>query len=114
MLEEIKMQIDPTLDAVVKWCDAEHTVFYHELNDLGRELADHKSETAKMAKKLIRKCRFTKLALIAAVTAGVIYAIKNEADKDELRTKIIDLHKQQEVDAILGSEATIINEHINE
>lgn len=63
-------------------------------------LSDHSSDiselfdiTKGLTKKL--KGKASKLGLALVVIGGIIYIIKNESDKDAMKTKLLDLDKQE-------------------
>lgn len=63
-------------------------------------LSDHSSDISELfdiTKGLTKKLRgkASKLGLALVVIGGIVYIIKNEKDKDNMRTKLLELDKQE-------------------
>lgn len=63
-------------------------------------LSDHSADIAELfdiTKGLTKKLRgkASKLGLAIAVIGGIVYIIKNEKDKDTMKTKLLELDKQE-------------------
>ena len=75
------------IDTVVKTYESNFSVFANSIN--ANETAIWK--LTKDVDKLMKKSRFraSKVGLFVAVCAGIVYIIKNEKDKDDMRFDIL-------------------------
>lgn len=63
------------------------------LSEHSTDIVDLFNLTGKLTKKLGRKA--SKLGLALVVIGGIVYIVKNEKDKDNMRTKLLELDKQE-------------------
>lgn len=63
------------------------------LSEHGTDIVDLFNLTGKLTKKLGRKA--SKFGLALVVIGGIVYIIKNEKDKDTMKTKLLELDKQE-------------------
>lgn len=66
--------------------------FANMVKDHDDVIADCVSDIAKLQKGMKRKA--SKLGLALVVIGGIVYVIKNETDKDNMKTKLIELEKK--------------------
>ena len=83
-------------------CDDNFMVLCEHVNDNERNIDDIISAMAKLTKRCKRKA--SKLSMFMAVAAGVVYVVKNEIDKRDMRMKLIEQDKAQRFGSELESE----------
>lgn len=94
------MTVEEKLGALVAASNVNNREFLKAVNELSDSLAYTNTDvcdlfdvTRKLTKGLGRKA--SKLGLALVVIGGIAYAIKNEIDKDNMRTKLLEFDKQE-------------------
>lgn len=99
-VETIGMTVEEKMGALIAATNANNREFIGSLNGLGDALCDHQADiselfdiTKGLTKKL--KGKASKLGLALVVIGGIVYIIKNESDKDAIKTKLLELDKRE-------------------
>ena len=92
-IDTAAMTVEQRLDALISAFNRNNYEFHDGVNELCDIVVKHKSEIDKLTKRM--KGKASKLGLMAAIIGGVLYIIKNECDKDDLRKDLIDIDKRQ-------------------
>ena len=99
-IETIGMSVEEKLGALISSINVINREFLAAMNDLGDVAKNHSADiselfgiTAKHTKKMSHKA--SKLGLALVVIGGIVYIIKNESDKDVMKTKLLELDKQE-------------------
>lgn len=97
------------LDGLADLCDKNFEVIGKHINgheDHIKDLEFDVKELFTTIEKLTKRCKrkASKLGLFMVVAAGIVYVIKNEIDKDDMRQKLIEQDKAQRFDSELESE----------
>jgi len=99
-VETIGMTVEEKMGALISAFNMNNREFLRSVNELGDAVCDHQtdiSELFNITKGLTKKLRgkASKLGLAIAVIGGIVYIIKNESDKDAMKTKLLELDKQE-------------------
>ena len=99
-VETIGMTVEEKMGSLISAFNMNNREFLRSVNELGDVVWDHQTDiselfdiTTGLTKKL--KGKASKFGLALAVIGGIVYIIKNEKDKDNMRTKILELDKQE-------------------
>ena len=99
-IETIGMSVEEKLGALISSINVNNREFLAAMNELGDVAKDHSADiselfdiTKGLTKKL--KGKASKLGLALVVIGGIVYIIKNESDKDVMKTKLLELDKQE-------------------
>lgn len=101
------MTVEEKLGALVAASNVNNREFLKSINELGDALYvhqdalhDHQADISELfnitkgfTKKL--KGKASKFGLALAVIGGIVYIVKNEKDKDNMRTKLLEFDKQE-------------------
>ena len=74
-------------------CDRNFNVLCRHVNENESNIEEILTAMTKLTKKCKHKA--SKLSVFFAVAAGVVYIVKNELDKNEMKTKLIDMDRQK-------------------
>ena len=97
---EMKMVYD--LESLARLCDDNFLVVMKHVNAHEDKIGDLVSAMEKLTKKCKHKA--SKLSLFMAVAAGIVYIVKNEIDKQDMKMKLIEQDKAQRFGSELESE----------
>ena len=89
-------------DVLARLCDDNFTVLCKHVNRNEDNIGDLVSAMEKLTKKCKHKA--SKLSLFMAVAAGIVYVVKNEIDKHDMKMKLIEQDKAQRFGSELESE----------
>lgn len=99
-VETIGMTAEEKMGALISAFNMNNREFLQSVNELGDALCDHQADISELfnitkgfTKKL--KGKASKFGLALVVIGGIAYIIKNEIDKDNIRTKLLELDKQE-------------------
>ena len=99
-VETIGMTVEEKMGSLISAFNMNNREFLRSVNELGDVVCDHQADiselfdiTKGLTKKMGRKA--SKLGLALVVIGGIAYVIKNEKDKDNMRTKLLELDKQE-------------------
>lgn len=99
-VETIGMTAEEKMGALISAFNMNNREFLRSVNELGDVVCDHQADiselfdiTKGLTKKL--KGRASKFSLALVVIGGIVYIIKNEKDKDAMKTKLLELDKQE-------------------
>lgn len=90
------------LNSLATICDDNFMVLCKHVNDNERNIDDIISAMTKLTKRCKHKA--SKLSLFMAVAAGIVYVVKNEIDKHDMKMKLIEQDKAQRFGSELESE----------
>lgn len=95
------MTAEEKMGALIAASNVNNRGFLKSINELGDALHDHQADISELfditkgfTKKL--KGKASKLGLALIVIGGIAYIIKNECDKDNMKTKLIELEKKND------------------
>lgn len=98
-VETIGMTAEEKMGALISAFNMNNREFLRSVNELGDVVCDHQADiselfdiTKGLTKKL--KGKASKFGLALVIIGGIAYIIKNESDKDNMRTKLLELDKQ--------------------
>lgn len=99
-IETIGMSVEEKMGALISAFNMNNREFLRSVNVLGDGFRDHQADISELfdiTKGLTKKMKgkASKLGLALVVIGGIAYAIKNEIDKDDMRTKLLELDKQE-------------------
>lgn len=99
-VETIGMTVEEKMGALISAFNMNNREFLRSVNELGDVVRDHQADISELfdiTKGLTKKmrCKASKLGLAIAVIGGIVYIIKNESDKDAMKTKLLELDKQE-------------------
>lgn len=99
-VETIGMTVEEKMGALISAFNMNNREFVRYVNELGDVVCDHQADISELfdiTKGLTKKMRGTasKLGLAIAVIGGIVYIINNESDKDAMKTKLLELDKQE-------------------
>ena len=108
MLEK-KLKVVEGLDGLTSRCAHNFTTLCDHMNIHDDRILDLESDTKELVgavAKLTNKCKHkaSKLSLFMAVAAGIVYIVKNEIDKRDMKMKLIEQDKAQRFGSELESE----------
>lgn len=98
-IETIGMTAEEKMGALIAASNMNNREFLKSINKLGDAVCDHQADIAELfdiTKGLTKKLKgkASKLGLALVVIGGIVYIIKNESDKDTMKTKLLELDKQ--------------------
>lgn len=99
-IETIGMTDEEKMGALIAASNMNNREFLKSINKLGDAVCDHQTDISELfdiTKGLTKKLRgkASKLGLALVVIGGIVYIIKNEKDKDDMKTKILEFDKQE-------------------
>ena len=99
-VETIGMTVEEKMGALISAFNMNNREFLRSVNELGDVVCDHQADISELfdiTKGLTKKMRgkASKLGLAIAVIGGIVYIIKNESDKDAMKTKLLEIDKQE-------------------
>lgn len=99
-IETIGMSAEEKMGALIAASNMNNREFLKSINKLGDAVCDHQADISELfdiTKGLTKKLRgkASKLGLALVVIGGIVYIIKNEKDKDTMKTKLLELDKQE-------------------
>ena len=99
-VETIGMTVEEKMGSLISAFNMNNREFLRSVNELGDVVCDHQADISELfditnglTKKL--KGKASKFGLALVVIGGIVYIIKNEKDKDNMRTKLLELDKQE-------------------
>lgn len=99
-IETIGMSVEEKMGALISTINMNNREILRSVNELGDGFRDHQADiselfdiTTKLTKKMGRKA--SKFGLAVVVIGGIAYIIKNEIDKDNMRTKLLEIDKKE-------------------